>query len=276
MSGDPEAEIIEIGLVLQAIRLRYGYDLSEYVPDSMHRRVRAALVQSGLAHLGELSHRLLHDPRCFASVLDQLTVQVSEMFRDPDFYLVFRERVVPVLRTYPELRFWHAGCSSGEEVYASAILLTEEGLYDRSQIYATDLSATAVELAREGVYDGDHVALFARNYERAGGRASFSDYVTSRYGRIAVRQGLKQNVVFFQHNLAQDYAIGQMNVVFCRNVLFYFERPLRTRVLDLFAECLCHGGFLCLGAAEASPDSLHGAFGAFDSASRIYKRGGGG
>jgi chemotaxis protein methyltransferase CheR len=267
--SDPEN--IEISLVLEAIQRRYGYDLREYVPDTIERRLRGALVRSGYAHFGELMHRLLHDAACFADLLDQLTVQVSDMFRDPEFYRVFRTTVVPHLRTYPEIKLWHAGCAAGEEVYATAILLAEEDLYERAQIYGTDVSAVAIERAKEGVYTQEQAVAFARNYELAGGSARFDDYVISAYGRVAVRQKLKKNVVFFQHNLAADYAIGEMNVIFCRNVLFYFERDLRRRVLGMLAHGLGRGGFLCLGATESAPEEGMG-FGDFAPRERIFKR----
>jgi len=273
MASECEVESIEIALMLEAIKQRYGYDLGEYVPETIERRLRNALARSGLAHFGELQHRVLHDAACFSALLDQVTVQVSDMFRDPPFYRAFRERVVPHLRTYPEIKLWHAGCASGEEVYASAILLSEEDLYERTQIYATDLSALAVESARAGVYSQEQASAFARNYALAGGTRQFEDYVVSGYGRVAVREKLKQNVVYFQHNLATDYAIGEMNVIFCRNVLFYFEKPLRQRVLGTFAQGLCRGGFLCLGASEAAPD--HGElFADFAPRERIFRRAG--
>lgn len=271
MGRPSDPENIEISLVLEAIQRRYGYDLREYVPDTIERRLRAALVRSGCAHFGELVHRLLHEPAFFADLLDRLTVQVSDMFRDPEFYRVFRARVVPHLRTYPEIKLWHAGCAAGEEVYASAILLAEEELYDRAQIYATDVSAVAIERAKEGVYTQEQAVAFARNYALAGGAAAFDEYVISAYGRVAVRESLKKNVVFFQHNLAADYAIGEMNVIFCRNVLFYFDSGLRRRVLGMLAQGLGRGGFLCLGATEAAPEEGIG-FGDFAPRERIFRR----
>jgi len=272
MKADDDTDAIEMGLVLDAIHKKYGYDLREYVPETIERRLRAALARSGLPHFGEFQHRLLRDAKWFASVLDQLTVQVSEMFRDPSFYRVVRERVLPILRTYPKVKVWHAGCASGEEVYASAILLTEANLYERAQIYATDLSASALESAKAGVYAEDRAALYAENYRQSGGAGRFDDYVSAGYGHIAMREGLKQNMVFFQHNLAEDYGIGEMNVIFCRNVLLYFEKPLRRRVLDMFAESLCRGGFLCLGASETLPSELGASFGPFAEAPRIFRR----
>jgi chemotaxis protein methyltransferase CheR len=265
-------EALETRLFLEAICERYGYDLRGYEPDSIRRRVGAALAKSGCANLAELQHHVLRTPSLFATVIEQLTVNVSEMFRDPAFYRAFRERVIPVLRTYPQLKVWHAGCATGEEVYATAILLLEEGLYDRVQIYATDLVQSSLDLAREGVYSETQLTTFAENYRASGGSRCFEDYYSKAYGRIAMREGLKKNVVFFQHNLVSDYALGEMQVIFCRNVLFYFGAPLRKRVLQMFAGGLCRGGFLCLGASEAAPDSAGVPFANFDGEKRIYRQ----
>ncbi len=273
MSSDAEAiEALETRLFLEAICERYGYDLRGYEPDSIRRRVAAAVSRSGYANLAELQHHVLRAPALFATVVDQLTVNVSDMFRDPGFYRTFRERVVPVLRTYPQLKFWHAGCATGEEVYATTILLMEEGLYDRVQIYATDLSLSSLALAREGVYSEAQLTTFAENYRASGGSRCFEDYYSKAYGRIAMREGLKKNVVFFQHNLVSDYALGEMQVIFCRNVLFYFGAPLRKRVLQMFAGGLCRGGFLCLGGSEAPPDSAGVPFVEFVGQKRIYRQ----
>ena len=266
-----ETETIEVELVLEAIRAKYGYDLRGYGAESMTRRVRAALAKSGLAHLGELQHRLLADPAFFADLLEDLTVHVSEMFRDPGFYRAFRERVVPTLRTYPELKIWHAGCASGEEVYATAIVLAEENLYERAQIYGTDLSAGALERAREGVYSGSQARAFAKSYAESGGKQRFDDYTVAAYDRIAIHERLRRNVVFFQHNLVSDYALGEMHVVFCRNVLIYFGPSLRERVLGMLRMGLRRGGFLCLGSSESLPPAVAPAFSAFSPSERIFQ-----
>jgi chemotaxis protein methyltransferase CheR len=268
-----DAETIEIRLLLEAIHARYGYDLREYAPSSMNRRVLAALNASGLAHLGELQHRVLSDPQFFATVLDRLTIRVSELYRDPTFHQLFRARVVPLLRTYPLFRIWHAGCASGEEVYASAITLTEEGLYDRAQIYATDLSHEALEQARQGIYPADQIPLFTENYRRAGGTGDLAAYYTAAYDRIAMREALRRNVVFFQHNLVSDHVFGEMNVIVCRNVLIYFGPDLKRRVLGKFEQSLSPRGFLCLGSSEHLPPHLGAsAFETFDPEERVYRR----
>jgi chemotaxis protein methyltransferase CheR len=273
MDADSDLEQIEVQLFLEAIYMRYGYDLRGYSPTSMRRRVMAALVKSGLTHLGELQHRVISDADLFASVLNDLTVHVSELFRDPSFYRTFRSLVVPVLRTYPLIRIWHAGCSTGEEAYASAIVLTEEALYDRTQIYATDLSPQAVAHAKQGMYDLAQVQNFTDNYEKAGGRLRLSDYYTAAYDRIAMTESLRRNILFFQHDLVADHTFGEMQVIFCRNVFIYFDPELRAKVLNKFAEGLCSRGFLCLGSSERIPQSvIQSDFVEVAAQDRIYRR----
>jgi chemotaxis protein methyltransferase CheR len=270
----PEANLedLEIRLLLEGIHARYGYRFQDYAPSSMRRRVRAALARSGLRHLGELQHKLLVDSEFFATMLDELTVRVSDLFRDPPFYRALRESVVPLLRTYPILKFWHVGCASGEEVYSAAILLTEENLYQRAQLYATDMSPKALEMAREGVYQEARYASFADNYEQSGGKHELTDYFSRAYGGIAVRENLRRNTVFFQHDLVSEHALGEMHVVFCRNVLIYLGGELRTRALSTFAGCLARGGFLCLGMNETLPPEFKEQFSECAPQARIYRR----
>src|SRR5688572_26097222 len=198
---------LELRLLLDGIHARYGYDFRDYAVDSVTRRVDIAMRRVGAENLGELLHRTLTDDEVFRTLLTHLTVQVTEMFRDPAFYAAFRREVVPLLRTYPEIKIWHAGCASGEEVYASAILLMEEDLYDRSQIYGTDIDQAAIERASVGIYDDARLAGFEENYRRAGGKRALADYVTHRYSHFAVDPSLRSNVVFFQHDLSCDHAL---------------------------------------------------------------------
>ncbi len=272
MTPDVDTEALEVRLLLEAIHDRYGYDFREYQSGSIRRRVLAALGRSGLRHLGDLQHELLSSPALFASVVDDLTVKATSMFRDPAFYIHFRSHVVPILRTYPLLKIWHAGCASGEEIYSLAILLHEEGLYERAQIYSTDVSATALDRARAGVYPGSCVDSFTQAYHAGGGTQRFDEYWSSGYERIAVRQSLRENIVFFQHDLATDYSLGEMHVILCRNVLMYFSGPLRTRVTSMFARALVRGGFLCLGASEYLPTAARGDFSEYSTRTRIYRR----
>ena len=268
-----DAEVdAEVGRLIEAVYRRYHYDFRQYAWTSLKRRLCVAAARFQCASLAQLHERVLHDPVLFQSLLDYLTVQVSEMFRDPAFYRAFREQVVPILRTYPQLKIWHAGCATGEEVYATAILLSEENLYDRTQIYATDMSGRAVEQAREGIYPASQADLFSHNYSQSGGKKRLGDYYSSAYGRIAVHEKFKRNVVFFQHDLVSDYALGEMQVVFCRNVLIYFGETLRQRVLGVFADSLCRGGFLCLGGSERVPPARAELFADFVTPERIYRR----
>jgi chemotaxis protein methyltransferase CheR len=267
----------EVRAFLEAVHARYGYDMRGYSTASIGRRVRAALARSRLPDMRALTAGVLEDPALFASVLDDLTVRVSEMFRDPPFHRALREQVVPLLRTYPLLNIWHCGCATGEEVYSFAILLTEAGLYDRAQIYATDLSQRALEQAKAGIYAADRLPSFVHNYRRAGGTADFGDYVTAAYDQIALRGSLRRRVVFFQHDLVSDHVFGEMHLVFCRNVLMYFGPDLRGRAVAKLVESLVPGGFLALGADERLLGPASGpaapSLSDFAPAARIYRRG---
>lgn len=263
---------IEVRLLLEAIYERYGYDLRGYAAVSIGRRVHGALARSGLPDLGALQHRVLTDPDAFARVLGDLTVQVTGLFRDPDFYRAIRERVVPVLRTYPLINVWLAGCATGEEAYSMAILLRDEGLYERSQIYATDLSAAALERAKEGVYPAEDLAAIVDGYGRSGGGGTLEAHATVAYGQLAIKESLRRNILFFQHDLVSDHVFGEMQVVFCRNVLIYFGHALRDRVMRKLSASLCSGGFLCLGSSERMSADGRDPFSALAPNERIYRR----
>lgn len=266
-----EVDRIELRLLLEGVRARYGYDFRNYAVESVARRVDLARQKVGAPNLGDLLHQALNDETVFRVLLSQLTVQVTEMFRDPQFYAAFRREVVPLLRTYPEIKIWHAGCASGEEVYASAILLMEEDLYDRSQIYGTDIDQGAIDRATIGIYDDARLQDFSENYRLAGGRRELSDYVTHRYSHFSVDQRLRSNVVFFQHDLTCDHALGEMTVIFCRNVVIYFNEVLRERVFAMLGQGLRGGGFLCLGASETVPPGQRGQFVEFVANARIWR-----
>lgn len=272
MTPISDSERLEVQLVLEAIHATYGYDFRQYAADSIGRRVRAAAAKVGARHLGELQHRLIREPEVFASMLDVLTVRVTEMFRDPSFYRAIRQVVLPILQTYPQIKIWHAGCSSGEEVYATAILLFEAGIYERSQVYATDMSSAALEQARAGVYPESSLPSFADKYIQSGGLDSFENYWSRAYGSVVVREDLRRNIYFFQHDLVSDYLFGEMQLIFCRNVLIYFGAGLRQRVLEMFSKGVCRGGFLCLGMSEALPMAEQALFEEVLSGQRIYRR----
>ncbi len=248
---DMDDEEIEIRLLLEAIRLKYGYDFSGYSKVHIKRRILRRLSLSDYKSVLDMLPQVLRDRAFFESLLTEFSINVTEMFRDPSFYKAFRRDVVPVLKTYPFIRIWHAGCSTGEEVYSMAILLKEEGLYDRAQIYATDFNETVLQKAKEGIYPIHTVKDYTHNYQLAGGEASFADYYLADYDSVILDQSLRKRIIFADHNLVTDGVFGEMNVVICRNVLIYFGKELQNRVIGLFYDSLCHGGFLCLGSKES-------------------------
>jgi chemotaxis protein methyltransferase CheR len=250
-STDETLEDLEIDLLLEAIYRQYGFDFRGYARSSLKRRVRVAVAAEGLTTVAGLLERTLHDGGCLERLLLGLSVNVSAMFRDPRFFRTFRERAVPLLRTYPFIRIWQAGCSMGEEVYSLAILLQEEGLYDRCRIYATDMNDVVLKKAREGIYPLDVMQKYTSNYIAAGGTAAFSDYYTAGYDHAILRDSLRQHVVFSQHNLVSDGVFNEFNVILCRNVMIYFTQPLQERVLDLFSRSFAKFGLLGLGSHES-------------------------
>jgi chemotaxis protein methyltransferase CheR len=242
---------IEFGLLIEAIYRLYHYDFREYASASLRRRLRTAMIRFECRTLSQLQDRVMHDPSVFRPLLDFLTVQVSEMFRDPGYFRALREQVIPMLRTYPSLRVWVAGCSSGEEAYSLAILLEEEGLLDKTILYATDINPQTLQVAAAGVYDLSRIAGFTANHHKSGARSSLSDYYTAAYGRAVFDKSLKEHIVFSDHSLATDSVFAEMQLVSCRNVLIYFNRKLQDRALGLFRDALCRQGFLGIGAKES-------------------------
>ena len=264
---------IEEKLFVDAVYLKYHYDFRAYAGASMKRRLTAAMTHFGCATLSQLQDRVLHEPLLLPRLLDFLTVQVSEMFRDPAYFRAMRESVVPLLRTYPSLKIWIAGCSFGEEAYSFAILLREEGLLERAQIYATDINPQALKQAEAGVYDVERIAAFTENHRRSGGHGSLSEHYTAAYGRAAFDKSLKKHIVFSDHSLATDSVFSEVQLVSCRNVLIYFDRALQDRALGLFADSLCRQGFLGLGAKESLRFSAQaGVFDELVPGERIYRK----
>jgi chemotaxis protein methyltransferase CheR len=264
---------LELQLFIEAIYLKYAYDFRDYAGASLKRRVTAAMARFGVTTLTQLQDRVIHDPSAFPALLDFLTVQVSEMFRDPAYFLALRRQVIPFLRTYPSLKIWVAGCSSGEEAYSLAILLREEGLLERTLIYATDINEAALQKAQAGVYEVARLSGFTENHRASGGKTSLSDYYTAAYGRALFDPSLRSRIVFSDHSLATDAVFAEVQFVSCRNVLIYFNRELQDRALGLFHEALCHRGFLGLGAKESVRFSAHAnSFHEFVGADRIYRR----
>ncbi len=266
-------ETIEIDLLLEALYQGYGYDFRSYARASIERRVRQFQVSSGCASVAEMIPQVLHDRDFFLRLVRYFSIAVTELFRDPGVYRAVRERIVPLLKTWPHVKIWHAGCATGEEVYSLAIVLQEEGIFDRTTIYATDFNDAALDQARQGIYATDKLREATRNYQLAGGKRSFSEYYHARYEAAAMDTSLRQRVVFSNHNLVSDSAFGEMHLVFCRNVLIYFNRDLQNRVLGLITESLVHGGFLCLGTKEDLQfTDVHVRYEVVDAKARLFKK----
>jgi chemotaxis protein methyltransferase CheR len=270
----PDAtEDIEVRLLLEALHQRYHYDFRGYARASVKRRLRRAREQMGFANFSAMQEKLLYDPNLLPRLLPYLTVQVSEMFRDPSYYRAIREKVVPFLRTYPSLKLWIAGCSAGEELYSFVILFREEGLEERTLFYATDINSDALDRAASGIYSLDRIKTFTENHRASGGKSSLSDYYSTAYGNAIFDKSLRKRVVFADHSLVTDAVFGEMNLISCRNVLIYFDRDLQDRAIGLFRDALARQGFLGLGAKESLRFSCHAdAFGNFIPEEKIYQR----
>ncbi|MFG6083341.1 protein-glutamate O-methyltransferase CheR [Paracoccus litorisediminis] len=266
-------EQIELDLFLEALHRRYHYDFRSYSRTSLARRAHVARERLGCETLSDAQRRLLHEPDVLPEVIDAMTVQVSDFFRDPAYYRALREEVVPHLRTYSSLKVWVAGCANGEELLSLAILFREEGLLDRTIFYATEINRRALAKASAGVYEIDRLPGFSINYQLAGGHGSLSDHYTAAYGRAVFDRSLRSRVVFSEHDLATDEVFSEIHLISCRNVLIYFDVTLQNRVLGLFADSLVRGGFLGLGAHETLRFSEHAsAYSDFNEKERIWRR----
>jgi len=270
---DRAVEEVEIRLLLDGVFRHYGYDFRDYAQSSVRRRLRHLILAESLGSITELTERVLHDPAWLEKLAAAFSINVSAMFRDPSFYRSFRDKLVPIMRTYPFVRIWHAGCSTGEEVYSTAILLHEVGLYERCRIYATDFNETVLRKAREGIFPLTAMKAYTANYIQAGGTSAFSEYYTAQYDSAIFRPWLGKNVVFAQHNLAMDTSFNELHVIVCRNVMIYFNRSLQNRVLDLFSASLVRLGFLCLGNKESLKGTNgEAAYDVVDADERIYRK----
>lgn len=247
----------EVELLLEAILKRFHYDFTGYARTSVRRRLHFALERFNIPSISRLQEKLFHDPDFFPKLLNYLTVPTSEIFRDPDYFKSVRTQVVPLLKTYPSLKIWIAGCSTGEELYSMAILLKEEGLLEKTLIYATDINPTVLSKAKMGIFDTDTIKLGSKNYQLSGGQGSLSDYYTAQYGAVKMNPELTRKVLFTDHSLATDSVFSETHFVSCRNVLIYFEKSLQDRAIGLFKESLVHGGILGLGSKEALQFSVH-------------------
>ncbi|RYD45979.1 MAG: protein-glutamate O-methyltransferase CheR [Verrucomicrobiaceae bacterium] len=268
-----ETEEIELRLLLEAIHAKYHYDFRDYSPASIKRRLLQAKDSFECTSFSQLQDRILHEPGAILRLLPFLTVQVSEMFRDPLYYLALREKVIPHLKTYPSLKVWIAGCSAGEELYSMAILFREEGLESRTIFYATDINTAALKKAESGIYDLDRISLFTENHLKSGGKTSLSDYYTTGYGRAIFDKSLRERTVFSDHSLVSDAVFAETHLISCRNVLIYFNRELQDRAVGLFNDSLVRQGFLGIGSKESLRFSQHtDSFSEFDREQRIYQK----
>ncbi len=264
---------LEIDLFLEAIFRYYGYDFRNYNRAHVKRRIIHRQQTLGLSSVSELQHRVLHEKDFIEHILRDLSINVTEMYRDPAFYLAMRKEVFPLLRTWPYIKIWHAGCSTGEEVYSFAIMLKEEGLYDRCQIYATDFNPLVIETAKKGIYPISKIKDYTYNYQQAGGLQSFSDYYIAKYDSAILDQSLRQNIVFAEHNLVTDSIFAEVQLILCRNVLIYFNKELQNKVVRIFKDSLVKGGFLGLGSKENLMfTDVYEAFEVVDPKEKIYKK----
>ncbi|WP_163338301.1 protein-glutamate O-methyltransferase CheR [Desulfopila sp. IMCC35008] len=268
-----DVEELEIDLLLEAMLKRYGYDFRGYARASLTRRIQKGLEEAQLGRISELIPYIIHDREFTKRFVRNLSVHVTEMFRDPLFFRSLRERVLPYLETFPFLKIWSAGVATGEEVYSLAILLKEERLYDRTTIYATDFSDTVLEKAEKGIYSAELIKKSTRNYQASNGKGSFGDYYYAEYKSAIFDGSLRENIVFANHNIVTDGVFGEMHLILCRNVLIYFDNKLQNRVLRLFTDSLRANGFLCLGSKETIEFSeVKDSFEHFTEGQRIYQK----
>ncbi|HFE39064.1 MAG TPA: protein-glutamate O-methyltransferase CheR [Gammaproteobacteria bacterium] len=269
-----DIERIEINLFLDAIFQQTGYDYRNYNRNTINRRVKKLVLELKLNNVSQLTEMFLHDDGAlFSRVINDFSIHVTDMFRDPGFYTALRDTVIPFLKTYPFIKIWHAGCSSGEEVYSLAILLKEEGVYDKTTIYATDINDAILKKAKSGIYAANKIKQYTLNYQQAGGKESFANYYHAQYESAILDDSLKQNITFANHNLVTDSVFSEVHLILCRNVLIYFNAELQNRVLELFRDSLTYNGFLCLGMSESIEFSnIARTFGRINKEKRIYQK----
>lgn len=263
----------DISVLLEAVYDRYGYDFRQYSRAHIRRRLMNRLALSGIKNIPEMQKKVLENESFAACFLQDLSITVTEMFRDPAFYRSLRARVIPLLKTYPFIKIWHAGCSTGEEAYSMAILLKEEGLYDRTTIYATDFNQEALNSAKSGIFSARMMKEYTANYQLAGGKESFGDYYTSEYDMVIMNNSLKKNIVWANHNLVTDAVFAEVHLILCRNVLIYFDKNLQNQVHRLFYDSLINGGVLCLGSKEGLRfGDYEQVYSELDKKQRIFKK----
>jgi chemotaxis protein methyltransferase CheR len=266
-------EKLEIMLLLEGIYRQYGYDFRHYSFQSIRRRIWHRMQAERLPTVTSLTNQVLHDKDAMNRLFEDISINVTEMFRDPSFFLAFRRKVVPQLRSIPAIRIWHAGCSTGQEVYSMCILLKEENLLERTRIYATDMNEKVLEQAQAGYFPLDKMQLYTKNYLHSGGTQAFSEYYTVTHGKVQFSPQLTENVVFSLHNLATDHSFNEFHVIICRNVFIYFDDVLQRRVLDLFDQSLRVDGILGLGHKEGIPSFVwSGQFEEIDPQEKLYRK----
>ena len=264
---------LEIPLFLEAVYQKYGYDFREYSESHIRRRIRNRMAMSGLEDVSQMQSKVLNDETFASKLLQDLSITVTKMFRDPGFYRSLRENVIPILKTHPFIKIWHAGCATGEEAYSMAIIIQEEGLYDRTTIYATDFNQQALNRAKEGIFSNKIIKEYTANYQLSGGKNSLSSYYTSDHDNVIMNQSLKKNIVWANHNLVTDSVFAEAHLILCRNVLIYFDHNLQNKVQNLFYNSLINGGILCLGSKESLRfTDLHDEYTELDKKHRILKR----
>jgi len=268
-----DTSALEISLLLEAIYQKYGYDFRQYSKAHIHRRIMNRMRLSRLEDISQIQSKVLKDETFANELLQDFSITVTEMFRDQEFYKSLREQVIPILKTYPFIKIWHAGCATGEEAYSMAVIMQEAGLYDRTTIYATDFNQHALNRAKEGIFSNKMMKEYTINYQLSGGKKSFSDYYTSKYDNVIMNQSLKNNIVWANHNLVTDSVFAEVNLILCRNVLIYFDHNLQNKVQKLFYESLINGGILCLGSKEGLRFSdFNDKYIELDKKQRIFKK----
>ena len=270
---EPDTSEMKISLLLEAVYQKYGYDFRQYSEAHIRRRIMNRMRMSGLEDISQMQSKVLNDETFASTLIQDLSITVTEMFRDPGFYKSLRGNVIPILRTYPFIKIWHAGCSTGEEAYSIAIIMQEEGLYNRATIYATDFNQQALNQAKEGIFSNKMMKEYTTNYQLSGGKESFSNYYTSSYDNVIMNQSLKRNIVWANHNLVTDSVFAEAHLILCRNVLIYFDRNLQNKVQKLFYSSLINGGVLCLGSKESLRfTDLYSEYIELDKTQRIFKK----
>ncbi len=268
-----QIENFEITQLLEAVYQVYGYDFREYARTTVKRRVKHRIKEEGLGTISELTNLIIHNDRVLNDFLFDLSITVTEMFRDPHFYKGYKEHVIPYLNTYPYINIWHAGCATGEEVYSMGIFLKEHGIRDRVLQYATDFNDHSLDIVKNGIYNMEDYQKWQSNYIQSGGKLSLSEYFTSSHSSLSVIDYLKENCVVANHNLVTDKKFADMQLIICKNVLIYFTIELQNQVFELFYDSLVPGGLLCLGRSESVAfTDFEDKFELLDNKAKIYQK----